>query len=83
MYFKNDIDNYIYLLDTATKKEEVLIANHSQRDAEFEGYELSIGSSFDLYQGLDINQKKNRYLIRILQILHPVENGLQLTPLLF
>ena len=51
LYFKNDIDNYIYLLDTATKKEEVLIANHSQRDAEFEGYELSIGSSFDLYQG--------------------------------
>ena len=51
LFFKNDIDNYIYLLDTATKKEKVLIANHSQRDAEFEGYELSIGSSFDLYQG--------------------------------
>ena len=51
MYFKNDIDNYIYLLDTEDKKEEVLIANHSQRDAEFEGYELSIGSAFDLYQG--------------------------------
>ena len=28
-----------------------MIANHSQRDAEFEGYELSIGSAFDLYQG--------------------------------
>ena len=23
LYFKNDIDNYIYLLDTATEKEEV------------------------------------------------------------
>ena len=40
----------IYIFLTLRLKEEVLIANHSQQDAEFEGYELSIGI-FDLYQG--------------------------------
>ena len=53
LYFQNDIDNYIYLQDNAngTKIEGVVIANHSQKDAEFDGYEFSISSDFDLYDG--------------------------------
>ena len=53
LYFQNDIDNYIYLLDDAngTKIEGVVIATHSQKDAEFDGYEFSISSDFDLYDG--------------------------------
>ena len=53
LYFQNDIDNYIYLLDNAngTKIDGVVIANHSQKDAEFDGYEFSISSDFDLYDG--------------------------------
>ena len=53
LYFQNDIDNYIYLQDNAngTKLEGVVIANHSQKDAEFDGYEFSISSDFDLYDG--------------------------------
>ena len=53
LYFQNDIDNYIYLLDDAngTKIDGVVIARHSQKDAEFDGYEFSISSDFDLYDG--------------------------------
>lgn len=53
LYFQNDIDNYIYLQDDAngTKIEGVVIARHSQKDAEFDGYEFSISSDFDLYDG--------------------------------
>ena len=53
LYFQNDIDNYIYLLDDAngTKIGGVVIARHSQKDAEFDGYEFSISSDFDLYDG--------------------------------
>ena len=53
LYFQNDIDNYIYLQDNAngTKLEGVVIANHSQKDAEFDGYEFSVSSDFDLYDG--------------------------------
>ena len=53
LYFQNDIDNYIYLLDDAngTKIDGVVIARHSQKDAEFDGHEFSISSNFDLYDG--------------------------------
>ena len=53
LYFQNDIDNYIYLQDNANgaKLEGVVIANHSQKDAEFDGYEFSVSSDFDLYDG--------------------------------
>ena len=53
LYFQNDIDNYIYLQDDAngTKIDGVVIARHSQKDAEFDGYEFSISSDFDLYDG--------------------------------
>ena len=53
LYFENDIDNYIYLLDDpdGTELEEVLIARHSQQDAEFNGYEFSVETDFDLFNG--------------------------------
>ena len=53
LYYQNDVDNYIYLLDdpNGTKIENVLIARHSQRDAEFDGYEFSVSSDFNIFDG--------------------------------
>jgi len=53
LYFQNDVDNYIYLLDdpNGTEIEHVLIARHSQRDAEFDGYEFSVSSDFNIFDG--------------------------------
>ena len=47
------MDNYIYLLDdpNGTEIEHVLIARHSQRDAEFDGYEFSVSSDFNIFDG--------------------------------
>ena len=53
LYFQNDVDNYIYLLDdpNGTEIEHVLIARHSQRDAEFDGFEFSVSSDFNIFDG--------------------------------
>lgn len=59
--FKNAVDNYIYLLDeTAQEHDEhggedhhegLILSNYVQQDAEFDGYELEIGKTFDLARG--------------------------------
>jgi len=52
-FFQNDVDNYIYLLDNSEGKKEdnLIIANYLQQDAEFDGYELEIGKTFDFASG--------------------------------
>jgi iron complex outermembrane receptor protein len=59
--FQNDVDNYIYLMDETEEEHEeheeeehhggLILANYLQQDAEFEGYELEIGKTFDLARG--------------------------------
>ena len=59
--FKNDVDNYIYLLDE-TQQEHIIhgeglhdagliLANYLQRDAEFFGYEFEFGTTLALKKG--------------------------------
>ena len=58
-YFQNDVDNYIYLLDEtaadhaghAGDHDGLILANFLQQDAEFKGYELVMGKTFDLTRG--------------------------------
>ena len=60
-FFQNDVDNYIYLMDEseeehAEHEEEehhggLILANYLQQDAEFDGYELEMGKTFDLARG--------------------------------
>ena len=66
--FKNDVDNYIYLMDEheddhvggddddggdddGGHKHELIHAEYLQQDAEFNGYELEMGKTFDLARG--------------------------------
>ena len=51
--FQNDMDNYIYLLDETEEEHEggLILANYLQQDAQFDGYELEIGKTFDLARG--------------------------------
>ncbi|MBH98321.1 MAG: TonB-dependent receptor [Rhodospirillaceae bacterium] len=51
-FYNNNVDNYIYLLDSTKKEEGLLVANYLQRDAEISGYELEIGKSFEIGSGL-------------------------------
>ena len=60
-FFQNDVDNYIYLMDETEEEHEeheeeehhggLILANYLQQDAEFNGYELEIGKTFDLARG--------------------------------
>ena len=60
-FFRNDIDNYIYLLDETEEDHEehedehghegLILANYLQKNAEMDGYELEIGKTFGFYQG--------------------------------
>ena len=60
-FFRNDIDNYIYLLDETEEDHEehedkhgqegFILANYLQKNAEMDGYELEIGKTFGFYQG--------------------------------
>ena len=59
-FFQNDVDNYIYLMDETEEEHEeheeehhdgLILANYLQQDAEFDGYELEIGKTFDLARG--------------------------------
>ena len=57
-FFHNDVDNYIYLMDETEADHDahdedehhgdLVLANYLQQDAEFDGYELEIGKTFDL-----------------------------------
>lgn len=60
-FFRNDVDNYIYLLDETEEEhddhedeehhEGLILANYVQQDAEFDGYEFEIGQTFNLARG--------------------------------
>ena len=61
-YFRNNVDNYIYLLDETEEEHEeheeeeehhggFILANYLQKDAEFDGYEFEIGKIFELERG--------------------------------
>ena len=59
--FKNDVDNYIYLQDETEEAHEehddeddhggLIKANYLQQDAQFMGYELEMGTVFELGDG--------------------------------
>ena len=60
-FFQNDVNNYIYLMDEteddhADHEDEddhdgLTLAKYLQQDAEFKGYELEVGKTFDLARG--------------------------------
>ena len=60
-FFQNNVDNYIYLMDETEEDHAdhgddddhggLTLANYLQQDAEFNGYELEIGKTFDLARG--------------------------------
>ena len=57
-YFKNNIDNYIYLRDETEEEHEehedhegLILANYLQNDAEINGYEFQLGRVIDLKRG--------------------------------
>ena len=49
--FRNNVDDYIYLVDTATKKKHLTVSNYEQKDALLNGYELELGKTFELNNG--------------------------------
>ena len=49
--FSNNVDDYIYLIDSAKKEEGLTVANYKQKDAKLSGYEFEVGTSFDFYNG--------------------------------
>jgi len=60
-FFRNNIDNYIYLLDETEEEheeheeeehhEDLILSNYLQKNSEIDGYELEIGKTFRFYQG--------------------------------
>ena len=62
-YFRNDVDNYIYLKDETEEEHEehedeehgdhegLILAEYMQRDAELKGYELELGRVIELEKG--------------------------------
>lgn len=53
-YFRNDVDNYIYLRDETEEHEDhagLILANYLQNDAETNGYEFQFGRVIDLERG--------------------------------
>jgi iron complex outermembrane receptor protein len=49
--YRNNISNYIYLHDTETKKEDLIVSEYHQQDAVFKGYELELSRSLALENG--------------------------------
>ena len=49
--FRNNVDDYIYLIDSAKKEKKLTVSNYKQKDAQLSGYEFEIGTSFDFYNG--------------------------------
>ena len=57
-YFRNDVDDYIYLQDETEDEHDdhddhggLIMANYLQKDAELTGYEFEIGKVFELSKG--------------------------------
>tara|TARA_B110001454_G_scaffold89871_1_gene85749 strand:- start:553 stop:2598 length:2046 start_codon:yes stop_codon:yes gene_type:complete len=49
--FRNNVDDYIYLVDAATKKKHLTVSNYKQKDALLNGYEFELGKTFELNNG--------------------------------
>ena len=49
--YRNNISNYIYLHDTETKKEDLIVSEYHQQDAVFKGYEVELSRSLALENG--------------------------------
>ncbi len=49
--FNNNVDDYIYIMDSAKKEENLTVANYRQKDAQLTGYELELGRTFNIYDG--------------------------------
>ena len=49
--YKNSISNYIYLQDTETEQEDLIVSKYRQKDAVFKGYELELSRSLVLENG--------------------------------
>lgn len=49
--YRNNISNYIYLQDTETEQEDLVVSEYRQQDAVFKGYELEISRSLALENG--------------------------------
>jgi len=49
--FRNNVDDYIYLVDSAAKKKKLTVSNYKQKDALLNGYEFEIGKTFELNNG--------------------------------
>jgi iron complex outermembrane receptor protein len=49
--FNNNVDDYIYIMDSAKKEENLTVANYKQKDAQLTGYELELGRTFNIYDG--------------------------------
>jgi iron complex outermembrane receptor protein len=49
--YKNSISNYIYLQDTETEQEDLIVSEYRQKDAVFKGYELELSRSLVLENG--------------------------------
>jgi len=57
-FFKNDVDNYIYLLDETDEEhndhgdhEGLILANYLQNDSQLYGYEFEFGKVFEIERG--------------------------------
>lgn len=49
--FRNNVDDYIYLQDSAKIEAKLPVANYKQKDAQLTGYELEVGASFQFFDG--------------------------------
>ncbi len=49
--FNNNVDDYIYIMDSAKKEKNLTVANYKQKDAQLTGYELELGKTFNIYDG--------------------------------
>ena len=53
-FYQNEVDNYIYRKDSGVKgtgEMKLEIANFVQKDAELDGYEIQVGTDFDILNG--------------------------------
>ena len=49
--FRNNVDDYIYLQDSAKIEKKLPVANYKQKDAQLSGYEFELGTSFQVLDG--------------------------------
>jgi iron complex outermembrane receptor protein len=49
--FNNNVDDYIYIMDSAKKEKNLTVANYKQKDAQLSGYEIELGKMFEINGG--------------------------------